>query len=529
MAEYKVLVMDGVSEKGLQPLLAESDIEVVMGSKMNEDQLVEIIGDYDAMVVRSATKVTARVLENAPKLKVVGRAGVGVDNIDLNAATRRGVLVVNAPDGNTIAATEHTIAMMLALARNIPQAVAKLKQGIWDKKAFLGVELRNKTLGIIGLGRIGSAVARRAQALEMDIVAYDPYITEEKAESLGIKLAGLEDLLKQADFITIHMPKTKETYHMLDEKAFAIMKDGVRILNCARGGIVDEEALYKYMTAGKVAGAALDVFEKEPYTEGPLLALDNFIATPHLGASTAEAQLNVAHDVAEEIVDALRGKVVRNTVNIPSIKPEVMAAVKPYLKLAEKLGKFLSQVMEGRVTRLEIVFSGDIAGGEVTPITTALVKGFLDPVLQSSVNYINASMLAKNRGINITQTLNGRANGYASLITVKAVSDKGEKTLAGTLFRDNEPRIVAIDGYRIDVLPDGHMLYVPHMDRPKIIGPVGMLIGEHNINIAGMQVGRKEIGGKAVMMLSVDAPVPDETLQKITEIDGVLGVKYINL
>lgn len=529
MAEYKVLVMDGVSEKGLQPLLAESDIEVVMGSKMNEDQLVEIIGDYDAMVVRSATKVTARVLENAPKLKVVGRAGVGVDNIDLNAATRRGVLVVNAPDGNTIAATEHTIAMMLALARNIPQAVAKLKQGIWDKKAFLGVELRNKTLGIIGLGRIGSAVARRAQALEMDIVAYDPYITEEKAESLGIKLAGLEDLLKQADFITIHMPKTKETYHMLDEKAFAIMKDGVRILNCARGGIVDEEALYKYMTAGKVAGAALDVFEKEPYTEGPLLALDNFIATPHLGASTAEAQLNVAHDVAEEIVDALRGKVVRNTVNIPSIKPEVMAAVKPYLKLAEKLGKFLSQVMEGRVTRLEIVFSGDIAGGEVTPITTALVKGFLDPVLQSSVNYINASMLAKNRGINITQTLNGRANGYASLITVKAVSDKREKTLAGTLFRDNEPRIVAIDGYRIDVLPDGHMLYVPHMDRPKIIGPVGMLIGEHNINIAGMQVGRKEIGGKAVMMLSVDAPVPDETLQKITEIDGVLGVKYINL
>lgn len=529
MAEYKVLVMDGVSEQGLQPLLTEPEIEVVMGAKMTEDELIGIIGDYDGMIVRSATKVTPRVLENAPRLKVVGRAGVGVDNIDLNAATQHGVLVVNAPDGNTIAATEHTIAMMLALARNIPQAVAKMKNGVWDKKAFLGVELRNKVLGIIGLGRIGSAVARRAQALEMDIVAYDPYITEEKAAQLGIKLDSLEGVLKQADFITIHMPKTKETYHMLNEKTFAVMKDGVRVLNCARGGIINEDALYKYMAEGKVAGAALDVFEKEPYTEGPLLTLDNFIATPHLGASTAEAQLNVAYDVAEEIVDALRGKVVRNTVNIPSINPEVMATVKPYLKLAEKLGQFLSQVVEGRTSRLEIVYGGDIAGGEVTPITAALVKGYLDPVLQSSVNYINATLLAKNRGINVTQTVNGRANGYASLITVKAVTDKGEKTLAGTLFRDDDPRIVAIDGYRIDVHPEGNMLYVPHMDQPKIIGPVGMLFGEHNINIAGMQVGRKEIGGQAVMMLSVDAPVPEDTLKQIAGIDGVLGVKFVSL
>ncbi|MCG8402542.1 MAG: phosphoglycerate dehydrogenase [Firmicutes bacterium] len=529
MGQYKVLVMDGVSQKGLQPLLGEPDIEVVQGSKMTEDELVEVIGGYDGMIVRSATKVTARVLENAPGLKVVGRAGVGVDNIDLKAATQHGVLVVNAPDGNTIAATEHTIAMMLALARNIPQAVARLKKGTWDKKAFLGVELRNKTLGIIGMGRIGSAVAKRAQALEMDIVAYDPFITEEKAESLGIRLAGLEDLLKQADFITIHMPKTQENYHMLDEKAFSMMKDGVRVLNCARGGIIDEEALYKFMTAGKVAGAAVDVFEKEPNIDSPLLALDNFIATPHLGASTAEAQLNVAHDVAEEVVDALQGKVVRHTVNIPSINPEVMATVKPYLKLAEKLGKFLSQVMEGRVTRLEIVFSGSLADAEVSPITTAMVKGFLDPVLQSSVNYINAPLLAKTRGISISQTVNGRANGYASLITVKAISDQVERALAGTLFRDNEPRIVAIDGYRIDMLPEGNMLYVPHVDRPRIIGPVGMLFGEHNINIAGMQVGRKESGGKAVMMLSVDAPVPRETMNKITEIDGVLGVKFISL
>jgi len=529
MAKFKVLAMDNVSEKGLEPLRKEPDIEVVIGKKMTEDELVEIIGDYDAMIVRSATKVTPRVLENAPKLKVVGRAGVGVDNIDLNAATQHGVLVVNAPDGNTIAATEHTIAMMLALARNIPQAVAKMKNGVWDKKAFLGVELRGKVLGVIGLGRIGSAVARRAQALEMDIVAYDPYITSEKAESLGIKLVTMDELLPVADFITMHMPKTKETYHMLDEQAFAKMKDGVRVINCARGGIVDEEALYKYMQSGKVAGAALDVFEKEPNTESPLLALDNFIATPHLGASTAEAQLNVAIDVAEEIVEALQGKVVRNTVNIPSVKPEVMVKIKPYLKLAEKLGKFQAQLVEGRATKLEVTYNGDLAGEEVKPITTALIKGFLDPILQETVNFINAPLLAKNRGINVIQTVNGRAGGYASLITVKVVSDKGEHTLSGTLFQDNDPRIVMVDGYRVDAIPEGYMLYVPHIDKPMIIGPVGMMFGKHNINIASMQVGRKEVGGKAVMMLSVDAPVPEDTMKEIAGIDGVLDVKFVSL
>lgn len=529
MEQYKVLIMDGVSEKGLIPLKKESKIEVVIGSKMTEDELVNVIGDYDAMIVRSATKVTPRVLENAPKLKVVGRAGVGVDNINLDAATQHGVLVVNAPDGNTIAATEHTIAMMLALARNIPQAVAKMKNGIWDKKAFLGVELRNKTLGVIGLGRIGSAVARRAKAMEMDIVAYDPFINEEKAASMGIKLVTLEELYPVADFITMHMPKTKETYRMLGEQAFSKMKDGVRVINCARGGIVDEEALYKYMKSGKVAGAALDVFEKEPNTQSPLFEMDNFIATPHLGASTAEAQLNVAIDVAEEIVKALQGKVVRNTVNVPSLEPEVMANVKPYLKLAEKLGKFQAQLLEGRATQLEIIYNGDLAGEEIKPISTAVIKGFLDPILQESVNYINAPLLAKNRGISIVQTVNGRANGYASLITIKVITDKGEKSLSGTLFRDNDPRIVMVDGYRVDAIPEGYMLYVPHTDKPRIIGPVGMLFGEHNINIAGMQVGRKEVGGKAVMMLSVDAPVPEETLKAIAEIEGVLDVKFVSL
>lgn len=529
MAEFKVLVMDNVSEEGLTPLRQEEDIEIVTGGKMTEDDLVEVIGEYDAMIVRSATKVTPRLLESATKLKVVGRAGVGVDNIDLDACTKKGVLVVNAPDGNTIAATEHTMAMMLAMARNIPQAVKKIKDGIWDKKAFMGVELRGKVLGILGLGRIGSNVARRAQAMEMDIVAYDPYITEEKASALGVSVMPLDDVISQADFITCHMPKTKETYHLLDERAFSLMKDGVRIVNCARGGIIDEEALYKALESGKVAGAALDVFEKEPNTDSPLLKFDNFIATPHLGASTCEAQLNVAVDVAEEIVAALRGQVVKNTVNIPSVKPEVMAGVKPYLNLAEKLGKFQAQLVDGRISKVEIIYSGELTKQEVSPITTSLVKGMLDPILQEKVNFVNAVVLAKNRGIKVIQTINGHAEGYASLITVKVTSDKDEKSVAGTLFTENDPRIVMIDGYRIDAVPEGYMLYVPHTDKPRIIGPVGILIGEHNINIAGMQVGRKQVGGKAVMVLSVDCEVPAGTLAEIARIDGVEDVKFISL
>jgi len=525
----KVLVMDGVSEEGLLPLRQQSEIELVIGSKMSEDELVGIIPEYDGMIVRSATKVTARVLESADRLKVVGRAGVGVDNIDLEAATRKGVLVVNAPDGNTIAATEHTIAMMLALSRNIPQAVGKMKEGVWDKKAFLGVELRGKVLGVVGLGRIGSSVTKRAQALEMDVVAYDPFITEEKAASLAVELVSLEDLYKRSDFITVHMPKTKDSYRMINKETISLMKKGVRIINCARGGIIDEEALYRAMVEGKVAGAALDVFEKEPNTESPLLGLPNFIATPHLGASTKEAQLNVAVDVSEEIVAALAGNVVKNTVNIPSISPKTLAAVKPYLALAEKLGRFHSYLVTGRVKKVEIIYSGELTRQEVAPITTAAVKGLLDPILQETVNFVNAPMLAKNRGIQVLQAVDGEGEGYASLITIKVYTDKEEKTLAGTLFGPNDPRIVAVDGYRIDVVPSGYMLYVPHIDRPRIIGPVGTLIGEHNINIATMQVGRKEVGGKAIMMLTVDGEVPDATLKEIAKIEGVIDVKMVKL
>ncbi len=525
----KVLVLDNVEEEGLQALRRENDIEVDIRSKMTEDELVKIIGDYDGMIVRSATKVTARVLECATKMKVVGRAGVGVDNIDVAAATTRGILVVNAPGGNTIAVAELTMAMMQSLARNIPQANASLRAGKWDKKAYKGVELRDKVLGVIGLGRIGSAVAKRAQGMEMQVVAYDPYITEEKAEMQGVKLISLEDLFKTADFITVHMPLTRESKNMLGKEAFALMKPGVRIVNCARGGVVDETALYEAMKSGRVAGAALDVFEKEPNTDSPLFELNNFIATPHLGASTQEAQLCVAVDVAEEVVSALKGDLVRNTVNIPSLSPKVMAVVKPFLSLAEKMGRFTAQLVSGRVNKIEITYSGDLANQEVGPITTALLKGFLDTILQEMVNYVNAPLLARNRGIAVVQKQAEKEGDYANLISVQAISDKDEISVEGTVFRGYDRRIVSINGYHVDAVPEGYILYIPHIDKPRIIGPVGNLIGAHNVNISSMQVGRKVVGGKAVMLLSVDGPVPDETLAEIAKIDGVLGVKNVSI
>ncbi len=525
----KVLVLDNVEERGLQALRRETDIETDTRNKMTTEELVKIIGDYDGMIVRSATKVTAEVLEHAKKMKVIGRAGVGVDNIDVAAATARGILVVNAPGGNTIAVAELTMAMMQSLARNIPQANASLRQGKWDKKAYKGVELRDKVLGVIGLGRIGSAVTKRAQGMEMRVVAYDPYITEEKAEMQGVKLISLEELFKTADFITVHLPLTKESKNLLNKKAFDMMKPGVRIVNCARGGVIDEAALYDAMKSGRVAGAAMDVFEKEPNTDSALFELSNFIATPHLGASTQEAQLCVAVDVAEEVVSALRGDFVKNTVNIPSLSPKVMAVVKPYLSLAEKMGRFTSQLIDGRVNKIEITYSGDLANQEVAPITTALLKGFLDTVLQEMVNYVNAPLLTRNRGITVVQKQADKEGDYANLISVQVISDQDDISVEGTIFSGHDPRIVSINGYHVDAVPEGHILYVPHIDKPRIIGPVGNLIGTHNINISSMQVGRKVVGGKAVMLLSVDCLVPDDTLAEIAQIDGVLGVKIASI
>ena len=525
----KVLVMDGVAEIGLAALRKEPDLEVVIGEKMNEDQLVEIIGDYEALIVRSATTVTARILEHAKKMIIVGRAGVGIDNIDVAAATSQGIIVVNAPDGNTIAATEHTIAMMMALTRNIPQAWANLKAGAWDKKPFMGVEFRDKVLGIIGFGRIGSAVAKRAQGMEMKVIAYDPFIGVEKAECIGVKLVPLEELFEKADFITNHLPLNKESRHILGAQAFAQMKDGVRIINCARGGVVDEQALCAAMKSGKVAGAALDVFETEPTTQSPLFELNNFIGTPHLGASTQEAQLNVAYDVAVDIVAALKGEFVKNAVNIPSLNFEEMAVVRPYLNLAEKMGKFAVQVVDGRTKGLEITYCGDLANKEVSPITTAVLKGFLDVMMQETVNFVNADAHARNRGINVSERKFAAAGDYANLINLKVLTDTSRITIGGTVFGGADPRFVYINDFHVDAVPEGHMLYVPHTDRPRIIGPAANLIGEHGVNISGMQVGRKTIGGEAVMLLNIDHPVPEQVLAEIARIEGVIEVKNVNL
>jgi D-3-phosphoglycerate dehydrogenase len=419
--------------------------------------------------------------------------------------------------------------MMMALSRNIPQAYNTLRAGKWDRKAFMGVELQGKVLGLIGLGRIGSAVVKRAHGLDMKVVAFDPYLTEEKAQMLGTELLTLDELCKTADFISCHIPLTKETRHILGERAFSLMKPGVRIINCSRGGVIDEQALYDAMKAGKVAGAALDVFEKEPTTDSPLFEFKNFIATPHLGASTAEAQLSVACDVAKELVITLHGGFAKNTVNIPPMNPKAMSIVKPYLSLAEKMGKFCAQLIDGRVRKVEITYSGDLANQDVAPITTTLIKGFLDSILQVKVNFVNAPLLAKDRGINIVQQQAPGEGDYANLITVKAFSDKEEISVAGTNFGKVDPRIVSIDGYHVDAVPEGHMLYVPHIDKPRIIGPACNLIGAHNINISGMQVGRKMIGGKAVMLLNVDGLVPEETMAEIAKIDGVLSVRNISL
>lgn len=524
----RVLVSDPVSEKGIA-LLKEAGLEVEVKTNQTEDALVEIIGGFHALVVRSETKVTKRIIEAGKELKVIARAGVGVDNIDVASATEKGIVVVNAPEGNTIAATEHTLALMLALARNIPQANSLLKQGIWERKKFMGVELNGKTLGIIGLGKIGSQVAKRARALGMTVVAYDPYVSEESAAQVGAELKDFRSVLQEADFLTFHLPLTKDTYHLIGPEEFALMKPGVRVLNVARGGIVDEEALYQAIKAGKVAGAAIDVFEEEPARSSPLFELEQVIVTPHLGASTAEAQVNVAVEVARDIIRCLRGEPVLNPVNIPTVPKEVFSALEPYVPLAEKLGKFAAQVVSGRTVQIEIRYNGALAQYDLTPLTNTFLKGFLRPILNDAVNYVNAPILARKRGIKVSEMKSNEMVNFANLITAVITADGETCTLEGTLLQNRQPRLVGFNGYSIDTIPEGHILVIPHIDKPRIIGPVGNLIGSEDVNIAAMQVGRKEIGGKAVMFLNIDAPVSPATLAKIKEIDGVLDVKYVQL
>lgn len=526
----RVLVSDPISEQGLGKLLEADDIQVDIKTGLSEEELCNIIGEYDALLVRSQTKVNAKILEHAGRLRVIGRAGVGVDNIDTGAATQRGIVVLNAPDGNTISTAEHTCAMMMAMARKIPQAHASILRGEWDRKTFVGVELNNKVLGIIGLGRIGTEVAKRAQAFGMKVLAYDPFLSPQRADALNVKQSTVDEIVAQADFITVHTPLIKETKYLIAEREFGMMKDGVRILNCARGGIIKEEALIAALKSGKVAGAALDVYEVEPLAKDhPLKDLPNVVLTPHLGASTEEAQINVAIDVAEEVLKVLRDEPFKNAVNLPSLPADKLKQVEPYLVLGEKLGKLAAQLVDNPVTKIEITYSGDISNLEVAPVSRTILKGILSYHHGEEVNFVNAPLVAEQAGIQVVESKTGKHSVFTNLIELELTTPHQTRRVAGTLNNGFGPRIIRLDGYTIDASPEGRMIVTSHLDQPGMIGRIGMILGDAGINIATMQVGRREVGGKAVMVLGIDNPASPEVIREIAEIPNILEVFHVEL
>jgi D-3-phosphoglycerate dehydrogenase len=527
----RVLVSDPIAPEGIEILKRVADVDVK--TNLPKEELIAIIGDYDALAVRSETKVTADVLAQAKNLKIIGRAGVGVDNIDVAVATERGILVVNSPEGNTLAAAELTVAMLLASARSIPQADQSLRGGKWDRKKFMGSEVYGKTLGVIGLGKIGREVAKRLQSFGMTVVGYDPYLQPEQAEAMGIKLLDLDTLYKESDYITVHVPKTKETTGMIDAAKIALMKPTVRLINVARGGIIDETALADAAKAGRIGGAAIDVFSVEPApADNPLLGIPNVITTPHLGASTEEAQVNVAIDIAEQIVDVLEGRPARAAVNMPSLAPDVLARIEPYLLLAEKIGSLHAQLTTSSLSEVEVIYAGELDLPTVH-LTRAVLKGLLTPILHESVNYVNAPTLAAARGIKITESRTSMESGEGGtgiVLSVRKRSSEGtERTISGTVFSKDNIRILTIDGYRVDIRPSGPMLVTKHTDRPGVIGKVGTMLGEAGINIAGMHVGREDEGRSAVMVLKLDTPAPDELIAQIRRIDGMETVRLVQL
>jgi D-3-phosphoglycerate dehydrogenase len=529
MANFRVLVSDPLAEEGLEILKKACDVDVK--TELKEDELCRIIGDYDALLVRSGTEVTAKVIDAGTRLRFIGRAGAGVDNIDTDAATRKGIIVANAPEGNTLAATEHTMAMMLSLARNIPQATASLKKKEWKRSKFMGVELNDKVLGIVGFGRIGRELAKRANALDMRCIAYDPFISKERAAQLGVEMMSVEELFRIADVITVHTPLIKETKHLVNAKSISTMKDGVRIINCARGGIIDEKALYDAIRCGKVAGAALDVFETEPPFESPLLMLDQVIVTPHLGASTVEAQQNVAISVARQCIEVLNGGTAKYVVNAPMVPPEQAEVLEPYAQLAEKMGRFAIQIAAGRLSSVECIYGGELSAyaGSMKFVTRLALKGLLDPILQQPVNIVNAEFIARERGITVSETVTQESHGFKNLITIRIKTDKTEETVSGTVFFKGRSRIVAVGGYTMDMIPEGFVIVSRHLDKPGVIGRASTILGKCNINIAGMQVGRINPGEEAIMVLNVDSEVPEEVMEEIRSMPGIFTATFAKI
>ncbi len=526
----RILVSDPLSDDGIKILKHEKGFSVDVKTELKPQELIEIIKDYEALIVRSATKVTKDVINKATKLKVIGRAGVGLDNVDLDAATAKGIIVMNTPGGNTISTAEHTMSMILALSRNIPQAFLSMKNGEWKRSKFMGVELYGKVLGIVGLGRIGSEVAKRALSFGMKVIAFDPFLSSEKARQLEVESVDLNELLKNSDYITVHTPLTEETKYVISDDEFQVMKAQVRIVNCARGGIIDEAALVRAIESKKVAGAAIDVFEKEPLDkDSPLIKLDNVILTPHLGASTEEAQVNVAIEIAECVKDALSGRGIRNAANFPSLEAEASKLLAPWIDLSDKIGLLAGQILEGRIEQVTIVYSGAMAQYDIKPLNMALVKGLLYPSLQETVNFINSLSLANERGILIKEEKLAKEEDYSSLISLNVKTDKVSLVIAGTLFANNQPRIVKINDYYVEAEPKGHMLVINNYDKPGIIGTLGTLLGVNKINIARMTFGRQEPGGKSISVLNIDSPIGPDILSKIKKLENIYDVKQVKL
>lgn len=523
---FAILVADSISEEGLQPLLEMKNAAIIQKKTTDPEANLDAV---DALLVRSATMVNEELLNKMPNLKIIARAGVGVDNIEVDAATRRGIVVINAPDGNTISTAEHTFAMMASMMRNIPQAHQTVKNLEWQRNKFLGTELFGKTLGIIGMGRIGTELAKRSKAFGMAIKVFDPFLTKDRAAKLGVDSCHFDTVLAEADIISVHTPLTAETKGIINEQALSKTKKGVFFLNCARGGIIDEQALAKYIGIGHVAGAAIDVFETEPPGENPLLKFDNVIVTPHLGASTKEAQLNVATQVAREVRLFLEDHPVSNSINLPAMSKDIFKKIRPFHQISKQMGSILSQCIKEGIQELSITYSGTAAELETSYLTKAALAGFFKNRMAVNVNEVNALLTAKERGITVGEKISADAYGYANCITVTAKGEEKTFVIRGTFIEHYGPRIVYLNGFNIDFLPVGNLLYIQHMDRPGVIGRVGKILGDHSINIATMQVGRKEAGGEAIMVLSFDKPLEDDSLALLTQLDDIVSINRITV
>jgi D-3-phosphoglycerate dehydrogenase len=520
----RVIVTERIADEGIE--LLKKELQVDYRDGISREELLNIIDQYDALIVRSVTQVDEELVARAKKLKVVGRAGNGIDNIDVDVCTRYGIIVANTPDSNTISAAEQTISLLLSSIRNTAWANNYLKAGIWDRKPFRGVELYGKTVGIVGLGRIGSMVATRLKAFNMRVIAYDPYISDERFERYGAeKIETLEELVRQSDFITVHTPRNEETMHMIDEEVLKHAKDGVRLVNCARGGIIKEEAIIKGLESKKIASVGLDVFEQEPATENPLFKFDTVVCTPHLGADTFEAQKRVGENIAEQVIKALKGEIVPNVVNLPTMLGEELEYLKPYIKLAEKMGSIYYQLEKSRINRIELTYSGPITKNETEMLTIAFLKGLLEPVMYGQVNYVNARLLAEERGIRIYERKQEQSpKRYKNLVSAKIINQGHELEIEGTLSRSRNPQLVEINGYETESTLEGYMIVVENEDRPRVIGPFATALGDEGVNIAGMKVARKNKGEIAIMLINIDNKVEDEVLKKLGKLDGITGV-----